>query len=90
MPCHTLPSIDKPTAPTNNCRVLFNSGTGFGDPTDKADSRSAAIFMSVAHHWYVLFYGGPWWGYLRVCRFPYRRFANLAMRLPPSFGDEAV
>ena len=48
MPKH-FPCIDKPAPPPNNGGVLFNSGTGFGDPTDKADSRHLRLFLRPLH-----------------------------------------
>ncbi len=54
----------------HNAHVPFNSGSEFGDSNSKADSRLAAIFTSVRNTIGApFFYGGPWWGYLRVCRF---------------------
>ncbi|BAK75345.1 hypothetical protein NH8B_0510 [Pseudogulbenkiania sp. NH8B] len=46
---HLMTRLDHSTPLPDNLPVPFNSGTGFGDPNNLADSRLAAIFTSVCN-----------------------------------------
>lgn len=69
--------------------VAETTATGFGDLMFLGGRPpQGGIFSSVVSS-HTHFTGGPWWGCAHAhAGFLERRFANLAMCLPTSFGDE--
>ncbi|MCG9011927.1 hypothetical protein LH431_15295 [Laribacter hongkongensis] len=80
-------TIDARRLTGHHAPVAVNPATGFGDLSNKADSRLfAAIFASVHRYACVQFMAGDS-GETFVSAGSLFRFANPAICLPPPFGD---
>lgn len=67
--------------------VPFNSGTGFGDPSNKADTRHPGGFFTSVHRCTCVQFMAGSSGETFGSAGPLFRFANPAICLPPPFGD---